>query len=360
MLNPLREIVERLGRRSSERPSPFRSEAESILEAFRADRRAIEQDVKHGDLTPKVARQRVAALAEGLEKALKQRAGDYSTVSRAFLDRLIEASERRKLAAERTSLDGLQRETNRLLRSVLVEQQIQVRKAEFESRAYLRPVAGGQPAPTLETLLAFHSHATVAGDDSAAEWGRRQLEGFRPLVQNPEDQRRIDLATDRADRVNPRLVGAYVDAMQEQPPEEMERFVVESVASKDANACMAAFVMAREVPDGIRHRWVRQVLEGIEEFPDSALTTLRALEATARDEDREAALAQAEFAIAQAAAEAKLPGLEAPSEAERARRDAIAAKPAARPGEPIGLALDRRGAFEGEVIPESPEGPAAV
>ncbi len=279
MLNPLREIVERLGRRSQERPSPFRSEAEQVLESFRAERRGIEQKVKHGDLTPKVARQQVAALAEGVERALKQRAGEFSTVSRAFLDRLVEASDRRKLAAERTSLEGLQRETNRLLRSVLVEQQIQVRQGEFESRAYLRPVAGGQPAPTLETLLAFHSHASIAGDDSAAEWGRRQLEAFRPLVQNADDQRRIDLATDRADRVNPRLVAAYVDAMQDQPPEEMERFVTESVASKDANACMAAFVMAREVPDGIRLRWVRQVIEGIEEFPDSALTTLRALEA---------------------------------------------------------------------------------
>jgi hypothetical protein len=292
-------------------------------------------------------------------KSLKQRAGDFSMVSRAFLDRLVEASDRRKLAAERSSLEGLQRETNRLLRSVLVEQQIQVRHGEFEARSYVRPVAGGQPAPTVETLLAFQSHATLAGDDAAAEWGRRQLEAFRPLVQNPDDQRRIDLATDRTDRVNPRLVAAYVDAMHDQPPEEMERFVSESVAAKDANACMAAFVMAREVADGIRLRWVRQVLEGIEEFPDSALTTLRALEATARDEDREAALAQAEFAIAQVESEAKLAGLEAPSEAELARRAEIAGKPAARPGEAIGLALDRRGAYEGEDFTDYTEAPAA-
>ena len=109
------------------------------------------------------------------------------------------------------------------------------------------------------------------------------------------------------------------------------------------------FVLAREEADGIRRlRWVRQVLEGVVEFPDAALTALRALEATARDDDREAALAQAEFALAQAEAEAKLPNLEVPSDAELARRAAIAAKPAARPGEPIGLALERRGTFEGE------------
>jgi hypothetical protein len=355
MLNPLREIVERLGRRSAERPSPFRVEAESALEVFRAERRGIEQKVQRGDLTPKVARQQAAALAEGLGKSLKDRASDYTTVSRAFLDRLIEASERRKLAAERTSLEGLQRETNRLLRSVLVEQQIQVRREEFETKTFVRPVAGGQPAPTLDGLLSFQSHATLAGDDAAVEWGRRQLEAYRPLVRNPEDHRRIDLATDRPDRVNPRLVSAYVDAMQDQPTEEMERFVSESVASRDANACMAAFVMAREVADGIRLRWVRQVLEGIEEFPDTALTTLRALEATARDEDREAALAQAEFAVGLAVAEAKLPGLQAPSEAEVARRAEIQARPAARPGEAIGLALDRRGSFEGEAAPDAPD-----
>ena len=146
MLNPLREIVERLGRRSAERPSPFRAEAESALEVFRAERRGIEQKVQRGDLTPKVARQQASALAEGLGKALKEHASDYTAVSRAFLDRLIEASERRKLAAERTSLEGLQRETNRLLRQSLIEQQLQSRAGEFEGRGFVRPALGGSPA----------------------------------------------------------------------------------------------------------------------------------------------------------------------------------------------------------------------
>ena len=294
-------------------------------------------------------REQAAALgAVARQDAFKERAGEFSATSRAFLDRLVEAGQRRRLAAERQSLEGLQRETNRLLRSVLIEQQIQVREGEFESRAFVRPVAGGQPAPTLESLLSFHSQATLAGDDTAAEWARRQLEAQRPLATDADVQRRIDLATDRPDRVNPSLISAYVEAMRGQSLDEMERFVAESVAAKDANACMAAFVLAREEADGIRLRWVRQLLDGIDDFPDSALNTLRAVEATARDGEREAALAQAEFAISQVEAEAKLPGLEAPSEAEVALRSAIAAKPAARPGEPIGLALDRRGILEGE------------
>ena len=245
-MNPLRDIVERLGRRSAERPSPFRPEAEAILLGFRAEKREIEAKVKRGDLTPKVARQQAAALVEGLGRNIKERAGEFSGVSRAFLDRLVEATQRRKLAAERTSLEGLQRETNRLLRSVLVEQQIQVRQPEFESRAYVRPVAGGTPAPTLESLLAFHSHASVADDGAASEWARRQLEAYRPLVANPDDQRRIDLTTDRADRINPRLISAYIEAMQGQAPGgDGSGSVAETVTSKDANACMAAGLRPR-------------------------------------------------------------------------------------------------------------------
>jgi len=352
-MNPLREIVERLGRSSSEQPSPFRAEAEVLLEGFREGRREIEAKVRRGDLTPKVARELAAGLASTVGGTIRGRAAEFSTASRAFLDRLVEVGERRKAAAERASLDVLQRETNRLLRSVLVEQQIQVRGEEFEGRAFVRPVAGGKPAPTLDSLLQFHQTATLAGDDSAVEWARRQLEAKRPVVAGDEDQRRIDLATDRPDRVNPRLVSTYVEAMHGQGHEEHERFVSESIDSRDANACLAAFVLARQAPDGSRVRWVRMVLEGIDAFPDAALTTLRAVEADARAAERGAALAQAEFSIARAESEARLPNLEAPTEAELSRRSAIEARPVARVGEPIGLALDRRGALEGD----EPQGP---
>jgi hypothetical protein len=359
MMNPLREILERLGRQSAERPSPFREEAEGVLKGFRGGKRELETLVKRGDLTPKVARERAAALADGIARTLKERAGEFSNTSRAFLDRLIEAAENRRHAVERASLEGLQRETNRLLRSVLVEQQIQVRRSDFEDRAFIRPVAGGQPAPTLESLLAFHQTAALGGDEAAAEWARRQLEGYRPLVSNPDDHRRIDVATDRPDRVNPRLVETYIEAMQGEQHPELERFVAESIAAKDANACMAAFVLARQAEDGSRLRWVRMVLEGIGQFPDAALATLRELEANARAADRDAAMAQAEFIIGQAEAEAKLPGLEAPTAAELARRAAIEALPMAKLGEPIGLALGRRGVLEGEDPTGSTE-PATV
>ncbi len=82
------------------------------------------------------------------------------------------------------------------------------------------------------------------------------------------------------------------------------------------------------------------------DFPDPALTTLRGLEAEARAGEAEAARAQAQFAIARAEAEVGLEGLEAPNERDRERLARIESRPVARPGEAIGLTLDRRGAID--------------
>jgi hypothetical protein len=334
-----------LGRKAAEKPSAFGAEAEGVLAGFRQATRELEAKVSRGDLTPKVAREQAAGLAQGITQALKERAGAHSSTPRVFLDRLIEADVLRKQAHEKTSLEGLQRETNRLLRAVLVEQQIQVRADEFQARAYIRPVAGGKPAPTLESLLAFHQTAEQAGDPSALEWSRRELEAHRPFVTNPDDQTRIDRATDRPDRVNPRLIAGYVAAMQGREFESLERFVVEAIEGRDANACMASFLMAREAAEGVRLRWVRQVLEGVKQFPETAIESLRQLESQARAEERDAAVAHAEFTAAQVELEARMPGLEAPSEHEVARRADIESRPPAAIGEPIGLTLERRGAL---------------
>ena len=76
------------------------------------------------------------------------------------------------------------------------------------------------------------------------------------------------------------------------------------------------------------------------------MTTLRGLEAEARASEAEAARAQADFAIARAEAEVSLDGLKAPTEREREHAAKIQAKPVARPGEAIGLTLQRRGAID--------------
>jgi hypothetical protein len=346
VLNPFRETMSRAAQEANGRPSPFHAEAEAALSGFRSARADLERLVRRGDLTPKVARERAAAAAADLRSRLMKQSEGYSPIPRVFLDRLVEASNARKKALETLSIEGLQRETNRLLRLNLMEQQLQARAAEFEGKAFLRPVAGGVPSPTLDGLLGFHRLAADAGDEVAVEWARRQLEGFRNRIVSPEDSRKIDLATDRPDRVNPRLIDAYCESLRGRNEQELETFVDRAKEEKDANACIAAFLLAREVPDGPGHRWVRKVLSSLAEFPDPALSTLRGLEAEARAGEAEAAQTQARFVVSQAQAEVALNGLEAPTDRELERDSRIQSKPVARPGEAIGLALDRRGAIE--------------
>ena len=229
-----------------------------------------------------------------------------------------------------------------LVRAAVASQSRRVRRGKpFSARS-----PGAAPAPTLDGLLAFHRTANDSGDEVALEWSRRQLEGFRNRVFNDDDLRRIDLATDRPDRVNPRLIDVYVEAMKERSSDELETFADKAVDNGDANACIAAFVLARQAPDGPRVRWVRKILSALPDFPDAALTTLRGLEAEARASEAEAARAQAQFAIARAEAEVGLDGLEAPTARDLERLARIESRPVARPGEAIGLALERRGAID--------------
>ena len=119
--------------------------------------------------------------------------------------------------------------------------------------------------------------------------------------------------------MNPRVVDAYVEALQDRGDDELESFVDRARDEQDANACIAAFVLARQAPGGPSLRWVRKVLAGLAEFPDPALATLRGLEAEARAVEASAARSQAEFAAATAESEARLGGLEAPDAREQER-----------------------------------------
>ncbi len=342
-LNPLRDAVRRAHDDATTTATPFQADAEAALAGFRALRQDLQRQVRFGDLTPKVARQRAAEAASDLRRDLLAQGERFQPMPPVFLERLTMAADARKSTRGGPSLDALQRETNRLLRLSLVEQQLTNRAAEFEGRTYVRPIHGGQPAPTLASLLEFHAHAEQAGDDAAREWARRQLEGMRNRLVDPEDHARIDTACDRPDRVNPRLVARYVEVLQEADPSDLEAFVGQALGDRDASACCAAFVLAREAPDGLSTRWVREVLEGLKAFPDSALEHLRAREADLHREATAAAHAQVERVAALAESEARLPDLEPPSPAELERHARIAARPVAAPDEPIGLALARRG-----------------
>jgi hypothetical protein len=349
-LNPFREALGRAGLRAFEHESSFKPTADSALARFHAIRDDVERQVRRGDLTMKAARDKAGAAAAHVRDVLSKQAQGFSPVPRVFMDRLIEASNTRARAREHLSLEGLQRETNKLLRMSLVEQQLQTRAKEFEGRTHTRSLPGGQPAPSLDSLLAFHETAVQSGDEAAMEWGRRQLETIRPRVVDPAEQRRIDLACDRPDAVNPRLVATYMEALESADAPALEEFVANALDGRDSNACIASFLMARDSKGGTSVRWVRNVLTGLDAFPDAALKTLRSLEAEAREADSEAAKSQAEYAIAVAESQVSLAGIDVPSEEELAQQAKIRARPVAALGEEIGLGLKRRGRLADEPL----------
>ena len=177
-LNPFREALGQAGLSAFQHEKSFKPNADAALANFQSLRDELERQVRRGDLTLKVAREKATVAASQLKETLTRQAAGYSPVPRVFLDRLVEASNARKRALDHLSLEGLQRETNRLLRMTLIEQQLQTRIREFEGRTYTRAMPGGMTAPSLDSLLSFHYTASQAGDDAAVEWGRRQLEAI--------------------------------------------------------------------------------------------------------------------------------------------------------------------------------------
>ncbi len=356
MLNPLRSRLTEAGLEASGRSTPFAERTAAELAGFQAFRLDLERQVRQGDLTVKVAREQAAQFADQAKANLKRQADGFSATPRVFLDRLIEATDTRKKARDSASLETLQRETNRLLRQSLIEAQLVARSAEFESKTFSKPMVGGVAAPTLDGLLTLARSSGEAGDDVAQEWSRRRLEAFRPLVHEPGDLRRIDLACDRPDVVNTRLVETYLGALEGQPIDALTTFIDRSTESGDANACVASFLLIRRFdPHGddlANARATRKVLTGLTQFPDAALATLRAWEADARAGEAEAAQAHVAFTSARLDAESRLGSLQAPTAAEVDRARRVQSKPSALPGEAIGLTLARRGRLAGDPDPE--------
>ena len=347
-INPRRTLLEPRGLDAAERSGPFRVETDRALAQFRTRKEELQRGVKRGELTPKVARRIAREAASELREGLIARSETFSASPRSFKDRLNEASNARDRARESASLESLQRETNRLLKTSLIEQEIRNREDEFRGRTYLRPVQGGEPTPTIESLLRYHDQAAIGGDEAAREWSRRQLESRRDLALEPADQRRIDLACDRPDRINPRLVDRYVEQMSVADETDRERFALQAIDARDANACIASYLLARETPEGVGHSWVRRVLNSLDQIPDAALAMLRSWEVQVGAEEAEAARVEAERVLALVEAEAAMPGLTAPGESELDRLTRHDHLPPVAPGESIGLTLQRRGLSEAE------------
>ncbi len=99
-LNLFREALGKAGLCAIHHESTFKADADGALAQYQALHDDLERQVRRGDVTLKVAREKAAAAAAQLRATLHQRAGGYSPVPRVFLDRLIEASDARKRARE--------------------------------------------------------------------------------------------------------------------------------------------------------------------------------------------------------------------------------------------------------------------
>ncbi len=358
-LNPHAAGLRAAGLDANRLASPFRALAENALNTFRQLRDELKQQVRSGELTLKVARARAALSATTLRHGLDQELQARLANTDAFQDRLFLVADKRRAAAAAPSLEQLQQETNRLLQQTLIEQQLQSRVLEFEARAHVRPLNGGQPAPTLQSLLAMHQQASQDDDAAAQEWARRQLQAFKPRVLLDEDRNQIEAACDRPDQVNPAIVSKYIQALEVASSAQLDRFLEEALSSQDASACCAAFVAARAQADGQASAWAVKVLHSLSDFPAPALESLQNREHQLREASAVAARAAVEFVAALADEEASLPGLKQPTEAELAAMARVLARPIAGPDEPIGLTLSRRGQPAGFVSPQPETAPSS-
>jgi hypothetical protein len=94
-LNPFREALGLAGLRAFKHESSFKPEADLALSRFQSFRDDLERQVKRGDLTVKVARERAEAAAAQLKDDLARRVEGYSPVPRVFRERLVEGSNNR-------------------------------------------------------------------------------------------------------------------------------------------------------------------------------------------------------------------------------------------------------------------------
>ncbi len=339
----LRATLGPRGLRTDAADHALRAEGDRALADFRGALADVQRRVRRGDMTPRAARERAAVAAAELRDDLHRRARSFQGAPAPFADGLARERAAREKAGRAPTIDALQRETNELLRTLLVEQQLGTRVGEFESRTFARPIGGGQPVPTVEGLLAFLDESEGQGDATAVEWARRQLAAQRPLVIDEGLARRVDRARRRPHEVDPSAVAEFVAALEDRPAAGLAEFVAQAIAAGDASACVAAFVAARQSGDPADSAGVREVIAGLSRFPRPALDALAGWEQAARLEESDAALERVGYAVASAQAEARLDGLEAPRESDLRRADRILGRTPALAGEPLGLALQRRG-----------------
>lgn len=338
MLNPYQRTKPQLDQTVINRlPEPLKKVFETRLEDFRTRRNDLIQLVSEGEMTLKAARARAQELAGEL-KLVAESSAKQALASRPTISRHLQQSIANRKKPK--SVEAMQQETVALLQGNLVELQINNRKAEFESRTFVRSAANALPAPSMEKLFDFLEDSKNKADHAAVEWSRRQLEQLR-AVAPPELTNRIDIACDRPGTINARLVAKYQVALSDRLAENglVEAFLDQAVAENDANACAAVFELARLRPELLSLPVEEKLASTMERFPDQALQFATRVDRAISQIETESARQFESMSLEYITHQASLEEIQQPTESEIVHRARLAELANRSASEPVGLRI---------------------
>ena len=315
--------IRELAIKALRRPSPMAANAQATVDLMANVAREAAGAVERGELGLVGARRAARDHAERLKADLTDQAARFAPGDPAIRKAVVDRGEALKIAG-RGERDG-PAETNRLLRRLVRETEISNRAAEFQARGY-RARAGDAPLATPETLLSFHELASAAGDEAAVEWCRRELAGVRHQAVRLELLERVDMAATRPGELNPIVAARYVAILNDRVPADPGKLLEELLSADDVTGAVAlvAWASASGNPTA-----VRAILDRSHKLPAPVIEAVRAIDAEATADARQAAAEHVALAAARIDDAAALDGLEAPRQADLARAEQSAAARAA-------------------------------
>ena len=322
-MNPLDQTFKQLAMRSFRAgEGPIKQRGEEAVAHLKAAGSALREKVRRGEVGVVEARRLAKVQADryraDLEKATAELAPGHPMLRKLIDDRRAHLKTMAGLAGP----TDLARESNGLLRSLVIEQQIANRRGEFEARGFSKRPGGGptdKPAPMPDGLLSFLETAGMSGDEAGVEWARRTLAANRHLVFDDATRERVEAAVVRPGEIDPGAIARNLEHIEKNGPIADPGKVLDNcLAVNDLNgavAIVASIAGGLDLPGGTG---ATEVMTRCHALPAAALDALRRIDG----ERVEAARAQARehlgLSAAQLDREAALDGATAPTDADLA------------------------------------------
>ena len=310
-------------------PSLLQGTAARAADAMRDVAALSAGQVRSQEVGLAAARRAAADHASRIKADLREQAAKVAPGDPAVRAALASRGEHIKTMAKFGAPEGQAAETNRLLRKLALEMELANRRDELKAKGFSRHPGKGNDAPLVarpEGLLDLIETASVAGDDVALEWARRELAGCRHLAVSAELLERVDLATTRPGEFNPAVCERHLATLRQRTPADPGALLDDLVKANDVTGLVALVAWANASGDPAAVTAVVQRAAGL---PAPAVDALRQIDAEATTAARAAARAHVELAEAQIDAAARLEGVDPAAEAALARVEQSAAARAA-------------------------------